>query len=501
MGVHGLWETLKPACEPMEPLLEYALKEGFQRKYHHGRKLNLGVDASLYLASIKAAQLWRTNIHLSSDPLQTLFHQLCRYIRTPINLIYVFDGANRPALKQNTRVINRQVLFHEKAKTLIRAFGFHVYDTTYADAEAELVNLAHNGTVDGIITEDGDAVVFGAPQIFRINRNSTGTRVFLDVYSAEKIEKDLGLSHAGLILFALLVGGDYHDGVEGCGPATAHAMARCGFGESLIRALDDFLGLPEQHLADFLISWKDALADEMTHNHQGHLERKNPKAATSIREDASFPSLDIVHAYRRPQTNRSTGSPLPDTSLWIPSEPNLAVITDICISTLEWTNEYLLKQFQETLWHGIALQMLYSTYLVYDLRARKLATPYVNAVICRPTDAHIHKTDKSEIRVTLSIPSFFSHFKSDVLEKHGIRDKKIIVTVPQPVLSVAVAKSEKEFNGIISMFNMIPRSQAHAIPQEDMDVENTPDSTSDMDIEFGELTVRNNFIDLTGDCD
>ncbi|KAK7440602.1 hypothetical protein VKT23_016950 [Stygiomarasmius scandens] len=494
MGVQNLWPTLKPICEPMQPLLDYAIKEGFQEKYHYGRKLNLGVDASLYLAGIQAAHLKRSNIHSSSNPFHTLYHQLSRYIRAPVNLVYVFDGPHRPALKRNKHVVDQSIPFHEKAKKLIRAFGFHVYDTTYADAEAELVTLAHNGTFDGIITEDSDAVVFGAPRIFRINSGTTSTKVFVDVYSAEKIENDLSLTRTGLILFALLVGGDCHDGVQGCGPITAHAMVKCGFGEALVNGLDEFGG-SDQELMTFLVRWKHEMADEMIHNHQGYLRHRNKPAADEIIRDATFPSLGVIAAYRQPETNQSMGLPLPDTSQWRPSEPNPAAIAQLCISELGWTSTYLLRRFDETLWHGIALQMLYSKYLVYNFEDRKLASPSVNAIIRNPKDTKIHDRGKNEIRTTLSISSFFNHLDSKMMRGNNhLRNKMIVVVVPQSVLSVATAKSKQQFNDIMVAFNAVPRAQA--LSHEVIVIE---DDDSDSEIEFGELEVRENFIDLSND--
>ena len=47
----------------------------------------------------------------------------------------------------------------------------------------------------------------------------------------------VALSQDGLILIALLRGGDYDTvGLPNCGPNVAHALARCGFGESLLNA-------------------------------------------------------------------------------------------------------------------------------------------------------------------------------------------------------------------------------------------------------------------------
>ena len=51
------------------------------------------------------------------------------------------------------------------------------------------------------------------------------------------VQEMVGLSPGGLLLFALLSGGDYDNGVEGCGAVTALGLAKCGFGDQLLASL------------------------------------------------------------------------------------------------------------------------------------------------------------------------------------------------------------------------------------------------------------------------
>ena len=47
-------------------------------------------------------------------------------------------------------------------------------------------------------------------------------------------DSDIALTQGGLILIGVLRGGDYSSGLANCGITTAHGLAKCGFGDSLV---------------------------------------------------------------------------------------------------------------------------------------------------------------------------------------------------------------------------------------------------------------------------
>jgi len=57
----------------------------------------------------------------------------------------------------------------------------------------------------------------------------------VEVYASDAIEHsdETALMQGGLILIALLAGGDYSQGVIGIGTWIAHGLARCGYGDML----------------------------------------------------------------------------------------------------------------------------------------------------------------------------------------------------------------------------------------------------------------------------
>lgn len=72
------------------------------------------------------------------------------------------------------------------------------------------------GIVDGVVTEDSDAFLFGAKHVFR--------GVFqgnIRMYDYRSLQERLRMNREKLIIFALLLGSDYTAGVKGVGLVNA----------------------------------------------------------------------------------------------------------------------------------------------------------------------------------------------------------------------------------------------------------------------------------------
>ncbi|KAJ7893693.1 PIN domain-like protein, partial [Mycena olivaceomarginata] len=82
-------------------------------------------------------------------------------------LVFVFDGPGRPSIKRGTRVISRPLWLIDHLKKMITYFGFHFYDASSGEAKAEFAWLNAEDKIDGILTEDSDAFVFGARLVIR----------------------------------------------------------------------------------------------------------------------------------------------------------------------------------------------------------------------------------------------------------------------------------------------------------------------------------------------
>ena len=99
------------------------------------------------------------------------------------------------------------------AVQLLRLFGVPFVEAP-AEAEAQCVILEKLGLVDGIVTEDSDAFVFGAKVVYK---NIFDDNKFVEVYNSCDAKKEMNISHDGMIALAMLMGSDYTDGVKGVG--------------------------------------------------------------------------------------------------------------------------------------------------------------------------------------------------------------------------------------------------------------------------------------------
>ncbi|KAF7374677.1 Flap endonuclease GEN 1 [Mycena sanguinolenta] len=369
MGVKGLWKIVEPAVEHRSIIYLATTTDGLLDPNEGG--LRLGVDIRYYLPSFLehrvtpipssillescSAAMRNAGVHLQGAEIPALklfFYQLCQFSKAPVTMIFVFDGPHRPDVKRGKRVIDRPTPLIEHVKKLIVAFGYYFHEAP-GEAEAELAKLNQLGYIHGILTENSDAFVFGAHCVIR----TTGPTVkhICRVYTSRSIGNTsaVNLSTDGLLLFALLSGGDYHCGLAGCGPVIAHGLAASGLGTKLVELITSFRG---PHLRQMLAIWRDELSYELMTNSAGYLPRRYPKLARAI--PGSFPNIAHAHKYLNPLTSWSpeyTGSQ-PNTN-WLPNEPHIHAITRFCMDRFGWEDtgvlsSGILKRFRHNLWAG-----------------------------------------------------------------------------------------------------------------------------------------------------
>lgn len=103
-----------------------------------------------------------------------------------------------------------------------------MYQQAPGEAEAELARLNKARIIDAVVTDDGDGLIFGATHVIRkyvplvtmptfdstiipLSPDLTGDKDAVTVYTAQAIRDTPGiaLTEGGLLLVALLSGGDY----------------------------------------------------------------------------------------------------------------------------------------------------------------------------------------------------------------------------------------------------------------------------------------------------
>ena len=253
-----------------------------------GRPFCIAIDISIWQFQIQAGQGGK------NPALRTLYYRLLRLLGLSIQPLFVFDGPHRPPFKRGIKITpNAACLPNFLTKELLKRFGFP-YHTAPGEAEAECALLQKIGLVDAVLSEDVDTMMFDCGMSLR-NWTAEGTRgnkipSHVNVYSAEATKKgEAGLDSQGMVLIALMSGGDYIPaGIPGCGPKTACEAARAGFGEDLCRlSRDDTVGLKQ---------WRERLQHELITNESKFFRQKHK----SMKIPESFPDQVVLGYYTDP---------------------------------------------------------------------------------------------------------------------------------------------------------------------------------------------------------
>ncbi|KAJ7503000.1 PIN domain-like protein, partial [Mycena galericulata] len=232
----------------------------------------------------------------NGSALEKLFDQLCALLRLAVTAVFVFPRADSPEFKRGNKVKISHPLTNQ-FQALINAFGFHCHDVSSGfNAEAELAYLNQLELIGIIFTVNEEVFVFGATHvIYRYESKDDYQEVYF--YTATQIERKLGLSHGGLLLMAILIGGDYDQrGLVGCSEHVAYTLARRGLGDPLLLAAQT-LGSTELHT--FLHVWRCALRQELT-GALGSLSIGTEVPDTVYTSDPSLLGLSVGRPLRPP---------------------------------------------------------------------------------------------------------------------------------------------------------------------------------------------------------
>ncbi|KAF8584431.1 hypothetical protein K439DRAFT_1633570 [Ramaria rubella] len=187
----------------------------------------------------------------------------------------------------------------------------------------------------------------------------------VNIYHSEDIKSHakVNLSQGGLILIALLRGGDYDQkGIDGCGVNTAHALARAGFGDTLLKAARSS---SSGTLSGFLPTWRKALQHELRTNASGFAQRKSPTLAQRITDD--FPRLDVLRCYTHPITSEAEATGARGLDVLWQKRADVAKIAHVCEMYFEWgVEKTIIKRFRNFLWQGAMLRLLLQAALDRD---------------------------------------------------------------------------------------------------------------------------------------
>ncbi|KAF2149272.1 hypothetical protein K461DRAFT_245940 [Myriangium duriaei CBS 260.36] len=282
MGIHGIYKEIGTGRRVA--LSKFSV-EHYER---HSRPLRLAIDISIWLFQIQSGKGG------SNPALRTFYYRLLRLLSLNIHPLFVFDGPNKPTFKRNKRVGGPHVKVSSVpeflAKQLLKQFGFPMH-LAPGEAEAECALLQREGIVDAVLSEDVDTLMFGSRITMRSwtpEAKSSKTPTHVNVYDAQVTKDSSNMDREGMILVALMSGGDYiPEGIPGCGPKTACEAAKAGFGAQLCK-------LKRRDEAGFK-EWRERLQHELWTN-----EHKLFRTRRRIEIPEGFPNREVLGYYTHP---------------------------------------------------------------------------------------------------------------------------------------------------------------------------------------------------------
>ncbi|KAK3314790.1 hypothetical protein B0H66DRAFT_563663 [Apodospora peruviana] len=383
MGIKGIYKEIGPG--ERISLCKLAVEKIEQT----GQPFRLAIDISIWQFQVQAARGG------SNPAIRTLFYRLVRLLGLAIQPIFVFDGPNKPTFKRNKRSGRGDGVATAMAKRLIRLFGFAIHDAP-GEAEAECALLQQQGVVDAVLSEDVDTIMFGCRRTLRSwtaeGTKGSKTPTHVSMYNVDKLAGASsstggisGLDREGMVLVALMSGGDYlPEGVPGCGVKVACEAARAGFGRDLCRIKKaDTAGLA---------AWKKKLLHELQTNESGFFRTRHK--ALVIPD--TFPSLEVLRYYTHPiVSQQNTVDRLKrDFPTTVPVD--VQGLREFVRETFDWTFRIGAVKFIRVLAPSLLVQLLLQRMETHDRL---------------PDDLNLKQTWESSL--VKAVSSRRSHFSTD----------------------------------------------------------------------------------------
>ncbi|KAG9698716.1 PIN domain-like protein, partial [Aureobasidium melanogenum] len=225
--MYSLWDILG---EGEIKSLAQLSTDHFQK---HKRPLRVAIDEAgwrFHNLSDAQVQAIRQKVPEANPIEKAILWRVLKLMRMNIQPIFIFDGPSRPWKRGGVagRIDWKKIDLLRKTLNMLKI----PHHRAPAEAEAECARLNELGIVDAVWTDDGDALMFGAKVLIkehREGRDNTAKKsdTLVRIYRADVIEQKHRINRQGLILFALLSGGDYDTkGLPGCGSMAALEAAQ-----------------------------------------------------------------------------------------------------------------------------------------------------------------------------------------------------------------------------------------------------------------------------------
>lgn len=207
---------------------------------------------------------------------------------------------------------------------LLQLFGIP-YIEAPGEAEAQCCFLERLGLVDGIVTEDSDVFVFGGQTVYR---NIFDEQKYAEVYIAADAEREMSLGRNEMITLAMLLGGDYTEGVKGVGIVNAMEVLETF---SVSGCVKDGLVRFRKWLDGFDFATESAPSTASSQK-EAAFHAKHMSARSRWTTPEGFPSDHVIQAYLGPVVDNSEKS-----FTW--SVPDVENLIAFCSRNIGWRPE------------------------------------------------------------------------------------------------------------------------------------------------------------------
>jgi DNA excision repair protein ERCC-5 len=192
----------------------------------------------------------------------------------------------------------------EEVMALLELWGIP-YIVAPMEAEAQCAELERLNLCEGVVTDDSDAFLFGATQVYK---NIFESAKYVEVYKAGDVERELGLSRDDLVRAALLLGSDYTEGVRGVGIVNTVEILRAFPGDEGLRELkrwiDGLEGAKEEAKLARDVRKDPELLETMSPAQRFKLTHQGARKRWVMGD--TFPNRLVLHAYRHPNVSHNT---------------------------------------------------------------------------------------------------------------------------------------------------------------------------------------------------
>lgn len=166
----------------------------------------------------------------------------------------------------------------------------------------------------------------------RTPQNFFNEQQYVEAYYSRDAQKELGLGKNQFISLAMLLGGDYTDGVKGVGIVNGMEILQAFPVDNIKEGLQEFREWLDGFGDDPSLLKNDG-DDESTYlSRRKIFHKKHKSARTRWIAPSDFPSEAIITAYSKPVVDKSDGK-----FTW--AKPNIEGLQKFCAESLGWDQE------------------------------------------------------------------------------------------------------------------------------------------------------------------